>query len=289
MRGEEREVYMQAADFEKIAEMGFDHVRIPVDEMHLWDEDGNREEDAFQLLHNGIKWSLENDLRVIVDLHVLRSHHFNTGNQRLWTDPVAQKQFWGFWEQLSDELKQYPNDKLAYELMNEAVAEDPEDWNKLIANGIKTVREKEPARKIVVGSNKWQQVYTFSDLKIPENDTNLILSFHFYEPFIFTHYKAYWTGALSKYEGEVKYPGYTVDTTVYSDYSGELLGSLKVQNGNFNKEAFEEKFMLAKKIADEYGLPLYCGEFGCFPSTPMDMRVQLYQDYMEAFDKLDIA
>jgi len=289
MRGEEREGYMQAADFEKIAEMGFDHVRIPVDEMHLWDEDGNREEDAFKLLHNGIKWAIENDLRVIVDLHVLRSHHFNTGNQRLWTDPVAQKQFWSFWEQLSDELKQYSIDKLAYELMNEAVAEDPEDWNKLIANGIKTVREREPKRIIVVGSNKWQQVYNFKDLRIPENDKNIILSFHFYEPFIFTHYTAFWTGSLSKFDGEVNYPGESVNPTVYPSYSEEIQGALKGQNGIFNKDVFEEKFMLAKKIADEYGLPLYCGEFGCFPSTPMDMRVQLYKDYMEVFDKLDIA
>jgi len=92
IRGEEREAYMQAVDFAKIAEMGFDHVRIPVDEMHLWDEDGNKHEDAFKLLHNAINWSFDNDLRVIVDLHVLRSHHFNTGNQRLWTDPEAQQQ-----------------------------------------------------------------------------------------------------------------------------------------------------------------------------------------------------
>jgi endoglucanase len=289
MRGADREAYMQAEDFAKIAEMGFDHVRIPVDEMHLWDEDGKQHADAFKLLHNGIKWAFENDLRVIVDLHVLRSHHFNTGNQRLWTDPVAQKQFWGFWEQLSEELIQYPNDKLAYELMNEAVADDPDDWNKLIANGIKTVRVNEPERMIVVGSNKWQQVYNFKDLKIPENDKNLILSFHFYEPFIFTHYTAYWTGALSKYDGDVNYPGMTVDEAVYADYEGELLESMKVQNGDFNADVFEEKFMLAKKVADEYGLQLYCGEFGCFPSTPMDLRVELYKDYMKVFDKLDIA
>jgi len=289
MRGEEREQYMQAIDFEIIAEMGFDHVRIPVDEMHLWDEDGNKHEEAFTLLHNAINWSFDNDLRVIVDLHVLRSHHFNTGNQRLWTDTIAQQDFWGFWEQLSEELIQYPTNKLAYELMNEAVADDPEDWNKLIENGIKVIRKNEPGRTIVMGSNKWQQVYTFKDLKVPENDSNIILSFHFYEPFILSHYKAPWIGTLQNYEGEVNYPGYTVDTAVYGSLDEELLQSIKNQNGNFNKEIIEEKFLIAKEIADKYKLPLYCGEFGCFPSTPMETRVKLYQDLMELFEKHDIS
>ena len=116
---------MGADDFERIAEMGFDHVRIPIDEEHMWDEAGNKNNDAFQLLHKAINWSFDNDLRVIVDIHVLRSHHFNSDDIRLWTDPLAQEQFWGFWKELSAELIQYPLDKLAYELMNEAVAEDP--------------------------------------------------------------------------------------------------------------------------------------------------------------------
>ena len=288
-RGEERENYIKEEDFIKIASMGFDHVRIPIDEMHMWDEAGNKHNEAFQLLHNAINWSFENDLRVIVDLHVLRSHHFNTGNQRLWTDTTAQRQFWGFWDQLSEELSQYPNDKLAYELMNEAVAEDPEDWNKLIAKGIQTVRQKEPERPIVVGSNKWQMVFSFKDLKIPEDDENLILSFHFYDPFILTHYKAPWTGILAEYEGEVQYPGYTVDPDKLSSLSPELAERLKEANEDFNPESIEKRILLAKTVADKYGLPLYCGEFGCFPTTPIEIRQKLYSDLMTIFDKHDIA
>jgi endoglucanase len=289
IRGEEREQYMQAVDFESIANMGFDHVRIPVDEVHLWDEDGNRHEDAFKLLHNAINWSFDNNLRVIVDLHVIRSHHFNAHDNTLWTDPLEQKKFWGFWEQLSAELIQYPTDKLAYELMNEAVADNPEDWNKLIANGIKMVREKEPTRTIVVGSNKWQQVFTFPELKVPENDTNLILSFHTYEPFLLTHFQTTWNDALMQYTGEVNYPGLTVDTLQYPEFSEELQRKMIEQNGVFNKELLEEHYLIAVKVAKELNLPLYCGEFGCFPTTPMETRVKLYEDWIALFDKYNIA
>ena len=289
IRGEEREAYMQALDFEKIAEMGFDHVRIPIDEVHFWDEAGSKQKDAFELLHKAINWSFENNLRVIVDLHVIRSHHFNAKDNTLWTDPAEQEKFWNFWNQLSEELIQYPNSKLAYELMNEAVAEDSEDWNKLIAKGIEIVRKNEPERVIVVGSNKWQQAFTFPELKIPENDTNLILSFHDYEPFLFTHYKTPWNPVYIKYEGEVHYPGYTIDTAQYANLEGELLDKVRNDNGYFDKDVLEEHIMIAKKVADEYGLRLYCGEFGCFPTTNIADRVRLYTDLMEIFDKHDIS
>jgi endoglucanase len=288
IRGEEREQYMQARDFKVIADMGYDHVRIPIDEEQMWDEAGNKNKEAFRLLHKAIKWSFENDLRVIVDLHILRSHHFNSDSKRLWTDTVAQQQFWGFWEQLSEELKQYPNDKLAYELLNEAVADNPEDWNNLIAKGIQTVRKNEPERTIVVGSNKWQMVYTFPELKVPENDTNLILSFHFYEPFIITHYRTSWN-AMYPFEGNLNYPGYTIDTAEYANWDGKVLEMLQAQNGLYSKEVFQEKINIAIEVAKKYNLPLYCGEFGCFPSTPIALRQLVYADLISVFEENNIA
>lgn len=289
IRGEERAQYMGAEDFARIADMGFDHVRIPIDEEHMWDKEGKRNEDAFQLLHQAIEWSFENDLRVIVDLHVLRSHHFNSDDIRLWTDPAAQEQFWGFWKELSAELMEYPLDKLAYELMNEAVAPDPEDWNKLVANGIKTVRANEPDRVIVVGSNKWQQVGTFKDLKVPQDDPNLILSFHFYSPMVLSHYKAPWSKFLNEYDGEVTYPGFPVDITVYSAYPPQVVQKLRESNADWGPALMEAEFMKAVEVADRYKLPLYCGEFGCYPSTPIELREAYYRDIISVFDKLDIA
>ena len=289
IRGKEREMYVLEKDFAKIADLGFDHVRIPFDEEQMWDKNGQKHKDAFQLLHQAIKWSINHNLNVIIDLHILRSHHFNTDNKRLWTDPAAQEEFFGFWVQLSEEFKSYPVDKLAYELLNEAVADDPDDWNKLVNKGIETVRSLEPNRKIIVGSNRWQQVYTFKDLKIPENDKNLILSFHFYEPFILTHYKTSWTGILQNYSGPVNYPGLTVDTSEYENMSEELQERIRQSNVHWDVQKIEDAFTLAKNVATRYGLPLYCGEFGCFPSTPVELRKTYYQDMIAVFNKLDIS
>jgi endoglucanase len=288
IRGEERAAYMQERDFKKIAEMGFDHVRIPIDEEQMWDENGNKHPEAFKLLHNAINWSFENDLRVIVDLHVLRLHHFNYNHDELWENTEAQEKFWGFWSQLSDELSIYPNSMLAYELMNEAVADNPEDWNALINKGIETVRKKEPARTIVVGSNLWQQVYTFPDLRVPENDTNIILSFHFYEPFIITHYQVWWN-PMKDFDGELQYPGLTTEIEDYNQYSDGLANMLREHNHVYNKAVMQEKIQIAVDYARARNLPLYCGEFGCYPSTPMELREKVYRDWISIFDENGIA
>ena len=198
-RGEERENFLKKEDIQNIANDGFDHVRLPIDEEQMWDENGVRHDDAFQIMTNCIDWCAENNLRVIVDLHILRSHHFNAAEKPLWTDPAEQEKFYNFWRDLSKTLSKYPNSQVAYELMNEAVADDPEEWNKLIANAVKAIRETEPERTIVIGSNKWQQVQTFDVLKVPENDKNILLSFHFYEPFLLTHWHASWTNQRKLY------------------------------------------------------------------------------------------
>ncbi len=38
---------MSSKDFKVIADLGFDHVRLPIDEEHKWNENGEKEDEAF--------------------------------------------------------------------------------------------------------------------------------------------------------------------------------------------------------------------------------------------------
>ena len=80
-RGEERANQISKKDFDKIAEMGFDHVRLPIDEEQFYDENLNRYEDAFVLLKNAIDWTLENNMNIVIDLHITRAHYFLTESE----------------------------------------------------------------------------------------------------------------------------------------------------------------------------------------------------------------
>ncbi len=287
-RGEERARFFVEKDVAYIASLGYDHIRLPVDEEQLWDEAGHKEPEAFQLLHSGIEWARKNDLRVVVDLHILRSHHFNAAEKPLWTDPKAQEKFLALWRDLSAELKKYPVALVAYELMNEPVADDPDDWNRLVAKAVAVVRAGEPHRKIVIGSNKWQSVGTFDQLRIPDGDRGIILSFHFYTPMLITHHRASWT-SVGKYAGPVNYPGLLVDPNNIEKLDPEVARIVKSNNGVYDRVRLESLLQKPLALAEKLDLPLYCGEWGAIAAAPRDARLWWYRDMRANLEKHGIA
>lgn len=287
-RGEERKNYFTVKDVEFIAGVGYDHIRLPVDEEQLWDEQGNKDAETFGLLHDAIGWCLKNDLSIIIDLHILRSHHFIAEVRPLWNDTTEQVKFVKLWMDISEELGKYPVDRVAYELLNEAVTDDPENWNNLVARVMKPLREKEPQRMIVIGSNRFQVPETFPVLKIPENDSNIILSFHFYTPFALTHYKASWT-SMKAYTGPVKYPGDVVEPDDLAGYPDSLVNRFQWAFGYYTADTLEKRMQLPLEYAEKYNLPLYCGEYGCLMTVPRESRLKWYADMIAVFDKNNIA
>ena len=288
-RGEQRVAWFTEEDVAYLAGLGFDHLRIPVDEEQLWDEEGNKDAEAFTLLNNALDWCEQHGLRAIVDLHILRSHYFNALEIPLWTDPAAQDHFVQLWRDLSEELKDRPNHLVAYELMNEAVADDPEDWNKLAARAYAAIRENEPERVIVIGSNRWQIVDTFDVLKVPENDPNILLSFHFYTPMTLTHHQASWWRNGGEYTGPVKYPGLIVEEEDLKGFPKNVQETTRSNNGVYNAEVLEALLEKPLKKREETGLPLYCGEWGCLPTVPEKARLQWYTDMRTMFKKNNVG
>jgi endoglucanase len=287
-RGVERDSFLTEKDIKWIASLGYDHVRLPIDEEQMWDSAMNKERRAFELLHNCISWCSENNLRIIVDLHIIRSHHFNNEVRPLWTDAREQDKFVSMWNELSAELKKYPNSLLAYELMNEAVTDSADLWNNLIARAVAEVRTHESERKIVIGSNMWQSANTFDELKVPENDPNIILSFHFYSPFPLTHHQASWTG-IKDYTGPVNYPGQLIDSADLAGLDSTLVNRLKWDNRVYNIDTLEKMIQEPIRVAKAKNLPLYCGEFGCLPTVSTEARLAWYNDMITMLNRNGIA
>ncbi len=287
-RGEERRAYFTEPDVAFLAERGFDHLRIPIDEEQMWTETGEKEAEAFELLHNALGWCRAHGLRAIVDLHILRSHHFNREEKPLWTDPAAQERFFQCWRELSDELKRYPNGMVAYELMNEPVADNPEDWNRLVGQAIAVVRQREPERRIVVGSNRWQSTETFDELRLPDGDSNLIVSFHFYEPFLLTHHQAGWTD-IAAYDGPVTYPGQPIPDSVWQRLDETMRSTLERRNHPWHPDSLEARILKPVEFARRRGLPVYCGEWGCYEKAPAEPRLRWYADVRGILEKHNVA
>lgn len=85
----ERWAFFTRADIQRIADWGFDHIRLPIDEVQMWNESGRQEGEAFDLMDSTLDWARQAGLNVVVDLHILRSHFFNQATEpKLFTDPA---------------------------------------------------------------------------------------------------------------------------------------------------------------------------------------------------------
>jgi endoglucanase len=219
----------------------------------------------------------QSGLKVVLDLHIIRSHYFNAKENRLWTHKEEQDKLIRLWKDLSLVVRQWPNSMLAYEFMNEPVAEKAEQWNQLLNRVADSIRSWEGARTLVIGSNMWQSVNTFDQLEVPPGDKNILLSFHFYEPFHLTHYKASWTD-LKDFSGQVQYPGQLV-------VNGQTGAETKV----YNRDTLEKMMAKAFRLSDSLQLPLYCGEFGVIDAAPQEAKVAWYRDMIVIFQKRNVA
>jgi len=272
------------SDFVYIAGLGFDHVRIPFNETQMFDENGQKKPEPFALLHKWLGWCDELNLRAIVDLHVLRSHHFAAAERPLFVDPKAQEQFYDCWRKISGELSKYSVDMLAYEPLNEPVADDPEDWNKVLNRCVEVIRELEPERTILLGSNEWSHWDTMKDLRVPENDPNLIINFHYYKPPLLTHYNS-WLYRGNEVPVPVRYPGQTIaDADLDSARVHAIQGRL-----TYDIHVIESNFLEVVNFAKKYNLKVVCSEYGCYDAAPPDGRIRWMRDVNTLFVKYGIA
>ena len=287
-RGAERRAYFTRADVQRLADLGLDHLRIPIDEEQMWTETGGREKEAFDLLDSALDWCQAANLRAIVDLHILRSHHFLDAEPRLFTEPAEEKRFAGLWLDLSAHLRRRPGDRVAYELLNEAVAADAADWNRVARAAYEAIRREEPERTIVLGSNRWNSALTFHELDVPAGDTHLVLTFHYYLPMLITHYRASWV-PMGQYDGPVHYPGQPIPPHDWEKLAPEMKTLLADKNAFYNAQVMERDLAAALAVRKRTHLPLYCGEFGCINLCPDPVRKAWYRDFRAVLRKLGIA
>lgn len=275
--GEARLNYFTQKDLKELAALGFDHIRLPFNENQLYTKAGERKEETFAIIHQVIDWCKQANMRIILDCHQTFDHDFSRSSSiTLFNDEAAQVRFGELWKKLSAEFGRYPNELVAYEILNEPNARDNESWNNVASRMIKVIRSLEPERIILLGSNKANRVTTFPDLKIPKNDPNIVLSFHFYYPYVITHYKADFIKSLSKLDVKLNYPGLLISDEELDKLDEETRQLSGKHAEVYDRKKLEEMILPVVEIAKEAGLRLHCGEFGVNFRYPDRLLLQRY-------------
>ena len=287
--GEQREKIFTDEDIELLVANGFDHIRLPVDEAQLFNRDMTLNQSTVDLIHKTIGSCIDHGLKVIFDLHILRSFNFLDNDAPLWKSEEEQDKLVDMWRTIQSILCEYPVTDVAYEFLNEAVAPTDEQWSNLMLRLLAMVRETEKDRVVVFGANMQNQVGHVKNIKVPDDDKNIILAFHFYEPLLITHYQASWTPLrILNFIGPMKYPGQLIPDDVYNALNDEEKAVVEPYNHSYDKEWIRGQWQEAVDYAKEKGLTLYLGEFGCMVNCGEEVRLAWIKDVVSLCKELGI-
>ncbi len=288
---EHYETFIKEEDIEQIAAWGLDHVRIPVDYEVLETETGEPIENGYGYIKQVLDWCVKYDLNAIIDLHKAYGYDFNDAGDaeknNLFASEALQDRFVTLWIRIVNAFASYNN--VVFELLNEVVEKENADaWNALIKKTVTAIRTVAKETPIIYGGIQWNSVKTLKLLEIPK-DENIIFTFHFYEPLLFTHQKAYWVKGMDPKE-DIFYPEsmeYFCEKSKILGYQGEVAtkAKSKVMGVEFIREMVQEAIDAAKNA----GVRLYCGEFGVIDQAPVADTLRWFKDVHEVFNENQIG
>ena len=273
------------AMFRNIAGAGFRTVRVPVNfgawatikPPFKW-----RNEASLSYADQFLKWALDNGLNVIVDLHHVEFDGSIEGTAT--TDRVV----W-LWREVATRYKNTDPERVLFELRNEPHDIKPEVWREQAERIITSVRSIVPEHTLVVGFHDWNSRIAMIESK-PFADRNIIYTFHYYDPFVFTHQGATWSSKGLPELQSVPFPANGQEISVPATAKGTWV---EAQIKTFGIDSSADKMYSDLKAAKDWsvknGVPIFLGEFGSYGKYPaMEDRCRHARTVYAALGKLDI-
>ena len=240
-------VTLQESYFAAIEQVGFTLVRVPICwPAHALSEAPYTVDPAFfQRVDWVVAQAKAHHLHAILDFH-------NYGE--MMKDPASQEErFLGIWKQVAEHYQSEPS-TILFELLNEPNGKfDAPTWNALLVKALAVMRPSNPTRLIVVGGVHWNSIGALSDLVLPDDDHNLVVTFHYYDPMKFTHQGASWI------KGSASWLGTTWEGT------------------DAEKQTVDQAMDKAAAWGQTHQRPIYLGEFGSFNKADIDSRARWTQ------------
>lgn len=265
--------WFNETDVAWLKDQGYDHIRMPVDGRLLVKTDKTLDPAKLKPFDDAVSWCRKHGLGIILDIHFLEGADFNVPPEknRLFSSADVLEDAARFWKRLAEYYQKIDNDLLRFELLNEPVAPRNQLVNKMNLRLLAAIREVSPQRVVYLTSNRWGSFSTAKDLEIP-NDPHVALTFHFYEPFIFTHQQTMWTDIGKHYKGQVKFPGKVADLRPFfpkDHWVAKNHGNRELTVRDVDRP-FAELADWAKTKAK--GKEIYIGEFGAFNKADPESR-----------------
>ena len=280
------ESYIAEADVAYIASLGFDHVRLGFDQIVVEESPRVYRESAMRQMQNFVKWAKAHKLNVVLNLHKAVGNYCDVPESATLLDsPELRARFVALWVEMERRFASEP--QVAFELLNEVLNVPPEKWNSLAAETVAAIRAENPTRKIIVGSTSWNSAWRLKDLRLFD-DPNVIYTFHFYEPYVFTHQRGVLQAKPLAYNRVMRYPSDIKPYAEFSEFCGDKnpYGSAERMDRAWLEKMLSPAIAFAKKHPEKI---LWCGEFGTIRHAPKESRENYMRDVISILKENGIS
>jgi len=268
--------------------MGIQYVRFPFDPV-LLTEGGllaSDKEELWRRVDGALDMILSTGLAVDFVVFPTDAYKQHLAMQ----DGIAQFVF--LWQVLAKHFSSRDPDRFFFELMNESQVTDSYMWIGIESAAVRAIRQIDTGHTILASGANWEGL---EDLLATEAlpDANIIYTFHFFEPYPFTHQGATWATSELIYYKNIPYPATTQslaeilksipgDSARYKLY---LYGA-----GGWNRTAIGERLAFAANWGRERHVPVICNEFGAYRDTaPANSRARYLEDVRNGLEKQGIG
>ena len=246
---------VKSSDFQLLKQLGFKSIRLPVAFEHF-ESDNDSMQKVFGYIDEILKQCKLYGFRLIICYH---SGHLNDNNYLTETPKVI-----NLWTNLTNKYKYESPENLFFEIFNEPPHMDPGVWKDAAYNIVTAIHKIDKNRTLIVGSSNFNSIYELSRF-VRLADENIIYTFHFYEPFYFTHQGVAWIGDQVATTG-VPFP---YDPNNFPSLNSKARGTAGEDHYNLypkdgNERAIHDKLLIAKNWGAKYDVPLLCGEYGVY-------------------------
>jgi endoglucanase len=258
-------------DFQNIKSLGCDVVRLPITLHGMTSGAPDYVVDTlfYFYLDQVIDWAEELNMNLVIDNHTIPDA----------TNKSVETPLLKIWPQMARHYKDRST-SVFYEILNEPNTLLASDWAKIQAKVVDSIRAYDTIHTIIVTGADWGGISGLTALK-KLSDPNLIYSFHFYDPFLFTHQGATWPNPPM---GDLVGVPFPYDATRMPACPESLKGTW-VQSSLANSyktdgtvAKLKSTIDLAANYAKNNGVDIFCGEFGVYNlKSPDTDRVEWYK------------